>query len=86
MNDKMDQLLMNIHAVQSHLGIMIGTLVFTIIGLIFILVHASGRWLTTTVWHCVILYVHHLFDMTTSAAYELASPDIWDYCSSSCWH
>lgn len=41
--------------VQSHLGIMIGTLAFTIIGLVFILVHASGRWLTTTVWYCVTL-------------------------------
>lgn len=34
---------------QSHLGIMIGVLVFTIAGLVLILVHASGRWLSSTV-------------------------------------
>ena len=34
---------------QSHLGIMIGTLVLTICGLVLIVVHASGTWLTTTV-------------------------------------
>ena len=61
MNNEMDPLLMNIHDMQSHLGIMIGTLVFTIIGLVFILVHASGQWLTTTVWSCVaLLSINHL--------------------------
>ena len=80
---------MNIHNVQSHLGIMIGTLVFTIFGLIFILVHASGRWLTTTVYMilCVaLLNINHLFDMKTFVAYKLLSPDIWDYCSHSSWN
>ena len=36
-------------SLQSHIGIMVGALVLTIVGLIVIIVHAGGAWLTTTV-------------------------------------
>ena len=48
---EVDSIILNIifFKFQSHLGIMIGTLVLTICGLVLIIVHASGTWLSTTV-------------------------------------
>ena len=34
---------------QAHIGLMIGTLVFSILGVVSIVVHADGKWLSTTV-------------------------------------
>lgn len=34
---------------QSHIAVMIATLVLTIVGIIVIVIHAAGLWLTSTV-------------------------------------
>ena len=37
------------HTSQAHIAIMCTTLLFTIVGIVLIVVHSGGTWLTTTV-------------------------------------
>lgn len=65
---------------------MVGTLIFSLLGVAPIVVHANGLWLNTTVSYPCTTHSNVMMSLRCRADTELSSPGIRNSCDDSCGH